>query len=168
MAKDQQIFKLDKFIWTQDDYEQMGWHDCSIYGLSFLPIDENGTTHLVLDIDYIFKWINPIKPGQPFSFWVAPCTLVFKDAFSLMMNIDRRGGTTDMLEVADLYLVDKTEQETNEWIYEWKIDLQEGYITFKSSGFDQIVRHKPIFTDDQVLRLDERNGISFSQTPYSV
>jgi hypothetical protein len=84
------------------------------------------------------------------------------------MNIDRRGGTTDMLEVADLYLVDKVEQEPNQWIYEWKIDLQEGNINFKSSGFDQIVRQKPIFTDGQFLTLDERNGISFSQTPYAI
>jgi hypothetical protein len=73
-----------------------------------------------------------------------------------------------MLEVADLYLVDKVEQEPNQWIYEWKIDLQEGNINFKSSGFDQIVRQKPIFTDGQFLTLEERNGISFSQTPYAI
>ena len=168
MTTDQETFEVDKPIWTQYDYEQMGWHDCSIYGLTFLPIDEVGTTHLVFDIDYIFKWVNPVHPKPNFSFWVAPCTLLFKDTFALTINIDRRGGTTDMLEVADLYLVDKVEQETNKWIYEWTIDLQEGHINFKSSGFDQIVRQRPIFTDGQVLTLDERNGISFSQTPFAV
>lgn len=146
----------------------MGWHDCRIYGLTFLPVDELGTTHLVFDIDYIFKWLNPIYPKQNFSFWVAPCTLLFKDTFALTINVDRRGGTTDMLEVADLYLVDKVEQEVNKWVYEWTIELQEGRINFKSSGFDQIVRQKPIFTDGQVLTLEERNGISFSQTPFDV
>lgn len=167
MTENQNIFILDKPIWTQDDYEQMGWHDSSIYGLTFLPLDQFGTTHLVFDIDYIFKWVNPIHPKQNFSFWVAPCTLLFKDTFALTIDIDRRGGTTDMLEVADLYLVDKVEQETNKWIYEWTIELQEGRINFKSSGFDQIVRQKPIFTDGQVLTLEERNGISFSQTPFT-
>lgn len=166
MTENQNIFTLDKNIWTQDDYEQMGWHDCSIYGLTFLPVDEIGTTNLVFDIDYIFKWVNPIKPGQTFSFWVSPCTLVFKDAFALTMNVDRRGGTTDMLEIADLYLVGKVEQGTNQRIYEWSIDLQEGNISFKSSGFEQIVRQKPLFTDGQFLTLDKRNGISFSQTPF--
>jgi hypothetical protein len=165
MTQEQDTFILDKSIWTQDDYAQMGWHDGSIYGLTFLPIDENGTTHLVFDIDYIFKWVNPQKSGQPFSFWVSPCTLVFKDTFALTINVDRRGGTTDMLEIADLILVDKVEQETNKWIYEWTIDLQEGRINFKSSGFDQIVRQKPLFTGGQFLSLDERNGISFSMTP---
>ncbi len=168
MTQDQQIFNLDKFIWTQDDYEQMGWHDCSIYGLTFLPVDEKGTTHLLFDIDYIFKWVNPTKQGQPYSFWVSPCTLLFKDTFALTINVDRRGGTTDMLEIADLYLVDKVQQEKNNWTYDWNIDLQEGYIKFKSSGFDQIVRQQPIFSDGQFLTLEERNGISFSQTPYSV
>lgn len=164
MTTESAIFNLDKPIWTQDDYGQMGWHDCTIYGLTFLPVDENGATDLVFDIDYIFKWVNPSKPGQPLSFWVSPCTLVFKSAFALTMNIDRRGGTTDMLEVADLYLVDKVEQEANKWIYEWVIELQEGKIHFKSSGFDQIVRQQPIFTKSQCLTLEERNGISFSQT----
>lgn len=168
MTQNQEIFQLEKKVWTENDYEQMGWHDCSIYGLTFLPVEENGTTHLVFDIDYIFKWVKPIQPKQIFSFWVAPCTLVFKDTFALKMNIDRRGGTTDMLEIADLYLVDKVEQETNKWIYEWAIDLQEGSINFKSSGFDQIVRKKPIYTDGQFLTLDEREGISFNQTPYLV
>jgi hypothetical protein len=73
-----------------------------------------------------------------------------------------------MLEVSDLYLVDKVEQEANKWVYEWKIDLQEGDINFKSSGFNQIVRQKPVFTDGQFLTLEERNGISFSQTPFAV
>lgn len=161
----QEVFTLEKNVWTQDDYEQMGWHDCSIYGLSFLPVDEKGTTHLLFDIDYMFKWVNPVPPKQTFSFWVAPCTLVFKDTFDLVINVDRKGGTTDMLEIADLYLSEKIEQEKNKWVYEWNIDLQEGYIKFKSLGFDQIVRQKPTFTDRQILSLDERNGISFRLTP---
>ena len=165
MTQEQNTFTLDKNIWTQADYQQMDWHDCSIYGLTFMPVCERGTTHLVFDIDYILKWVDPRKPGQPISFWVSPCTLVFKDAFALTINVDRRGGTTNMLKIVDLYIVEKIEQETNKCIYEWTIDLQEGRINFKSSGFDQIVRQTPIFTGGQILTLDERNGISFNMTP---
>lgn len=168
MTQFQNLFIPEKTIWTQDDFEQMGWHDCSIYGLNFLPVDDMGTTHLVFDIDYIFKWVKPVPPKQSFSFWIAPCTLVFKDTYGLVINIDRKGGTTDMLEIADLYLTNKHEQEKNKWIYEWNIDLHEGYINFKSLGFDQIVRQKPIFTDVQILTLNERNGISFDMTPYAI
>ena len=166
MTENQELFTLDKNIWTQADFEQMGWHDSNIYGLSFLPADENGNSDLLFDIDYIFKWVNPIPPKQIFSFWVAPCTLVFKDTFGLVIDVNRQGGTTDMLEIADLTLIEKIEQEPNKWIYDWNIELQEGNINFKSSGFEQVLRQKPFFTDSPCLTLDERNGISFSMKPF--
>jgi len=168
LTRSEDIFILDKSIWTQDDYEKMGWHDCNIYGLIFSPLDDIGTTNLIFDIDYIFKWVNPIPPKRIFSFWISPCTLIFKDTFALTINIDRRGGATDMLEIADLLLIDKVEQEKNKWIYEWSIDLQEGNINFKSSGFDQIVRQKPILTDSQILTFEERQGISFTTMPITL
>jgi hypothetical protein len=168
LTENQELFTLDKNIWTQHDFEQMGWHDSNIYGLSFFPVDENGNSDLLFDIDYIFKWVNPIPPKQIFSFWVAPCTLVFKDTFDLIIDVNRQGGTADMLEIADLTLIDKIEQEPNKWIYNWNIELHEGNINFKSSGFKQIVRQNPVFTDSQCLTLDERNGISFSIKPFKL
>lgn len=161
-------FELEKVIWTEKDYEQMGWHDCNIYGLIFqYSTNENVTTDLIFDIDYIFNWVHPIPPKHNFSFWVSPCTLIFEDTFALTMEIDRRGGMADMLEIADLYLVGKIEQEPNKWIYEWNIELQEGKITFKSNGFKQIVRQKPILTESQVLTLEERKGISFAPKAFN-
>lgn len=160
-------YKLEKSIWTEKDYEQMGWHDCHIYGLIFQNDDSDRfATDLVFDIDYIFKWVHPTPPQQNFSFWVAPCTLKFENTFALTIDIDRRGGMSDMLEVADLCLVNKTEQETNKWIFEWSIELQEGKITFKSTGLKQILRQKPTLTKSQMLTLEERKGISFQQIPF--
>ena len=159
---------LEKVIWTQDDYELMGWHDCRIYGLIFQNVNDSWTTNIVFDIDYIFKWVRPIHPKQSFSFWVAPCTLMFKEAFDLTINVNQKGGRTEPPEIDDLVLKGKVEQETNRWVYEWDIHLQEGYIHFKSLGFDQVVRRRPILTDNQVLTVDERNGISFSLTPCSL
>ncbi|MDO5523422.1 MAG: hypothetical protein Q4G48_05185 [Bacteroidia bacterium] len=160
-------FQLEKTIWTEKDYEQMGWHDCNIYGLIFQNDNANNfSTDLIFDIDYIFKWVHPIPPKPNYSFWISPCTLKFEDTFALIIDIDRRGGMTDMLEIADLFLINKVEQESNKWIYEWAIELQEGKITFKSSGFKQIIRQKPIKTESQVLSLEERNGISFEQITF--
>ena len=158
-------YYLHKAVWTQKDYQQMGWHDSTIYGWIFKPTENGFSSDIVFDMDYIFQWVDPVAPKRNFSFWVAPCSLVFKNTFSLTINIDRRGGTTDMLEVADLYLVDKVEEEVNKWMYEWTIDLQEGRINFKSTGFDQVVRQQPVFTDAQCLTLEQRKGISFDLTP---
>ncbi|MBL1411085.1 hypothetical protein [Sphingobacterium faecale] len=160
-------YKLEKTIWTEADYEGMGWHDANIYGFVFHNDNaDSATTDLIFDIDYIFKWVQPVPPKDNFSFWVAPCTLRFENTFALEIDIDRRGGLTDMFEVADLHLLSKSEEKENKWIYEWVIELQDGRIAFKATGFKQIVRQEPVLSDSQVLTLVQRNGISFSQTPF--
>jgi len=34
--------RLEKNIWTEKDYNQMGWHDCTIYAMAF---KENDISH---------------------------------------------------------------------------------------------------------------------------
>ena len=53
-------FQPEKWIFTEADYESMGWHDSNIHAISFLP----ETFELVLDIDYILQWIHP-EPRCP-------------------------------------------------------------------------------------------------------
>lgn len=77
------------------------------------------------------------------------------------MEIDRYKGMTDMIEISDLELI-----KIENGIYEWRMELRDGYISFKSSGFKQFVRQKPIFGRSQVLSLEERNGISFNEITY--
>lgn len=152
---------LEKSIWTQDDFDNMGWHDANIYGMIIEKGEEPWQGNLIFDIDYIFEWIHPVPPQEYFSFWVAPCTLIFKEVYDVKIDIDYRGGAFDLLEISDLDLISKYEQETGVIIYEWQMGLQEGDIRFKSLGFDQIVRKAPVYTNSQVLSLEERGGISF-------
>lgn len=152
---------LEKSIWTQDDFDDMGWHDANIYGMIIEKGEEPWQGNLIFDIDYIFEWIHPVPPQEYFSFWVAPCTLMFKEVYDVKIDIDYRGGAFDLLEISDLDLISKYEQETGVIIYEWEMGLQEGDIRFKSLGFEQIVRKSPVYTNSQVLSLEERGGISF-------
>ncbi len=158
--------EIEKNVWTQDDFENMGWHDTNIYGLTIEKDEDSWTADLLFDIDYIFKWIHPIPPAQTFTFWIAPCTLIFKEVFELHVDFATDGGCLDLLEIADLYLTSKTEQEKNKYIYEWTIELQQGQIKLKSYGFEQIVRQEPVHIGQQVMTLEERGGISFSRKPY--
>ncbi len=157
---------LEKKIWTEEDFELMGWHDANIYGMIIEKEEESWQANLIFDIDYIFEWVHPSPPQEYFSFWVAPCTLVFKEVFDLKINIDCRGSAFDLLEIADLNLISKYEQEPGVTIYEWCLDLQEGDIRFKSLGFEQIVKKNPIYGNSQVLSNDERGGISFSKKAF--
>ena len=165
MTEQTDKFILDKSVWTQDDYSEMGWHDSNIYGFIIEKSEEDYSSDLLLDIDYIFKWVKPVPPGQTFTFWISPCTLVFKNCFDLQIDLDANGYSLDSLEIADLYLKTKTEQENNVFVYEWTIELQQGKINLKSLGFDQIVRQNPLLVQGQVLSLLERGGINFRRNP---
>lgn len=165
MTEQAEIFKLDKSIWTHNDFEEMGWHDASIYGLNIEKGAETWTADFLLDIDYIFNWVHPIPPAKTFTFWVAPCTLIFKECFDLHIDFKTDGGCLDLIEIADLYLKRKVEQEKNKFVYEWIIELQLGQITLKSYGLEQIVRKEPTHVQGQTLSLEERQGISFGRIP---
>jgi hypothetical protein len=73
-------YELEKWIWTEKDVEQMGWHDATIYGLR---LSEN----LELDLDYIFQWNQADIEGFQFTFWVAPATLVFEKPTDLSFEL---------------------------------------------------------------------------------
>lgn len=158
-------FILDKSIWTHDDFEIMGWHDANIYGLAIERNEDSWNADFLLDIDYIFNWVHPVPPEQNFKFWVAPCTLIFKECFDLHIDFKTDEFCLDLIEIVDLNLKSKTEQEKNKFVYEWTIELQQGQITLKSYGLEQIVRYQPKLVDEQILSLDQRGGINFGRKP---
>ncbi|WP_339815403.1 hypothetical protein [uncultured Imperialibacter sp.] len=140
-------YELEKWIWTEQDIEQMGWHDATVYGLQ---LKEN----LVLDIDYIFQWNRPDMEGFYITFWVAPATLVFESpmdlSFELSQSFDDR-----WLEIQDIEmkLVDNKRV--------WTVITQQGYISFSADTFRQIIRKKPTLQLGQCIPYDERGGFSF-------
>jgi len=160
-------YEPDKAVWTQADYEHMCWHDVSVHGFA-IQVQE-GTWHhnLLLDIDYILKWVSPTPPNMNFSFWVAPCTLVFKNVFDLEIATEHVGGRLQVPEIESLGLVGSFEQEKGVSVYEWHLSFHNfGDIWLKSYGFTQILRAAPVLTGSQALSIEERDGISFDNTPY--
>ncbi len=53
METSRKQYILEKSIWTDLDFENMGWHDSRIHSVAF---GEN--FELIFDIDYIFKWLS--------------------------------------------------------------------------------------------------------------
>ncbi|MGO4622608.1 hypothetical protein AB4Z34_16890 [Ensifer sp. 2YAB10] len=66
-----------KAIWTDVDFNDMGWHDCRLYGIKLLDEGFN----LSLDIDYMFRW-------PELGFGVSPCVLKFFNVFDLKIDLD--------------------------------------------------------------------------------
>lgn len=154
---------LEKSIWTQEDFDNMNWHDANIYGMIIEKQEglENGS--LIFDIDYIFEWVHHIAPLEPFTFWVAPCTLIFKEVYELRIDVDQQGNTFELFDFDSITMSSKKELDNGCTVYEWLLGLHIGEMQFKSLGFNQIVRKAPIYTNSQVLSLEERGGISFSK-----
>ena len=153
-------FELEKSIWTEKDFEIMGWHDSMIHGISFFNKPELFESSILFDIDYIFKWILD-EETQLYSFMVSPCTLIFNDVINLNINISFGRLMSTELEIADITLEGENQHSETYKNYSWRIETQRGDITFESSGFKQFVRELPKHIQGQFFDLEERNGVSF-------
>jgi hypothetical protein len=123
--------------WSDTDYEVMRWHHSTLYSMSFPS--ESAT--LCFDIDYIIESASL----NEFVFKVAPCLLIFNNISNLEIKI--RGGNTMGFEINDILRKKKklTTTEGRKLLWEYKIDLfDEGYITFNSTGFNQVILAQPI------------------------
>lgn len=140
---------LEKDIWTEADFDQMGWHDSTIYKMVL-------SGDLALDIDYIFKWNQPEVEGLIFTFWVAPSTLVFKSIRDLRFDLE--------VLLDDAFQIDDIEREETAAGIRWTIITQRGEMEFISEGYEQFVRQQPTFQYRQFIGYVERNGHSLERT----
>lgn len=142
---------VNKSIWTNDDFEFMGWHDCPIYGIRF-------DNEILIDLDYILKWeLDTTK--KAYSFWISPATLIFHNVSNLHIdiNLDFING----IEILDINREILKDTKTK-----WIIGAQEGTITLIASGYTQYIRRIPLLTTSQCLSEIERNGYSFDKTGF--
>jgi hypothetical protein len=158
-------YKPIKSLWTQNDFDQMSWHDNRLHGIGIID-DFNPHEHEVrFDIDYIFEWAgHNNKPGTA-GFWIAPSTLVFP-ASSMSIGIDHLRGYW-IMEIERSNPVKIHEGRCIEWT--WKVSLNTGgLITLNASEFFQYTRQAPIFLPcpDQCLESRQRGGISFDKRLY--
>ncbi|MEP2510417.1 MAG: hypothetical protein ABJH72_13725 [Reichenbachiella sp.] len=148
---------IEKLIWNQDDFDQMGWHDSHVYALAF----KNENFELIFDLDYITEWVHPNETETYFKFWVAPTTLVFKNVHSLNIDLD------DSLEI----LIEEIKRDNpvkainaQQLEYDWRIETSNGLISFKSVGYVQFIRELPELISTQKIGLEKRGGLSFAET----
>jgi hypothetical protein len=156
-------FELEKTIWTEEDFDRMGWHDVTIHAIAF----STETQELLMDIDYLFAWADPEAPEPHYTFWMAPCTLVFSNVHGFTADIDWGPG----LEISRVSREDAGRppnadgiKKEKEW--RWDFDCQEGRFSFHSVGYRQIARRRPVRAKTQSFPWDERGGVSFDRNAY--
>ena len=151
------INKIEKKIWDNNNFEEMGWHDNKIYGLSF-GVEEY---EISFDIDYIFKWIAPEKNETNFKFQISPATLVFRNVYDLNISF-----SSVNIIIEEVYRDNPTTPKNYMHIkepleYDWTIKTTNGDITFKSVGFIQYIRQEACILEENSIGLVRRKGISF-------
>jgi hypothetical protein len=153
---------------TDAEFEQLSWHDSTIWGLEFHPPDPNAgdwTCDLVLDIDFIVEWLCGVGGADRFQFRVAPATLRFHTVSDLRIAIEW-GNTGVLLHEAVIDRIERQRSPTaprDRPSYRWRIALnwpQSGEIAFEAAGFTQALRAEPIVTDRQSLTQRARQRLS--------
>ncbi|MGW2872621.1 hypothetical protein [Kitasatospora sp. NPDC001225] len=154
---------LSKSVWSDADFEEMGWHDATVHGL-YVQQTDDFLPRLLLDLDYIVQWVHPVRPARNFSFWVAPATLAFEEVWDLQGDFGFEGMAPE-LEIADLHRLapDDDKQDSPHWHIEGhSFDLK-----FRASGFRQYVRETPRLTSTPVLSGAERGGCRFTEAGFA-
>lgn len=134
---------LEKSIWTAADFDKMNWRGVSIYEMAM-------TGDLELDLDYIFNRNEPELKGFIPTFWIAPCTLVFKQIRDLRFDMD--------VVRSDGFQIDYIEKSDDRWI----IVTRNGDLSFTSDGYEMFVRQKPTFQYRQFIGI-ERGGYTLER-----
>lgn len=160
---DDQGHGLTKAVWTDADFDVMGWHDCKLYALALIQDDEDDFAgRLFLDLDYIVRWAGGGTPGELYSFWISPATLIFHGVYHLEGSITQSRSFPEAFEIDGL----NREPVDDRLGYDrWTIE-SELAISFRAAGFRQIMRREPLHVPDQHLAMQLRGGISFSAQPY--
>lgn len=153
-------YELGKWLWTESDFEIMGWHDSRIYALAFAP----EKSEIIFDIDYIFQWVSPQEGEVSFSFWVSPATLVFENIYNIEFDLGLNDGELE-IDVIKRELIGAPRNaqyigKNEEWI--WIIECQQDEIKFRSAGYKMHVRAKPKFGHQQIINPETRQ-VSFDR-----
>ena len=155
-----EIHEIEKWVWTEADFERMGWHDVAVYAFAY----QAQNWEFLLDLDYILQWVDPLEGELGYQFTTAPATLVFADVGSIRIDLEPLSGfeieNISRSDPQTRALPDGTSSKVH-WL--WTIDFQEGEITFRSTGYAQYIRRNPILSTRQSLTAAERGGLSFER-----
>ena len=150
-------YTLEKWLWTEADFEQMGWHDARIHAVAFA----SEAFEFALDIDYILQWIQPAE-DEFYRFWVAPATLVFENVHDVKFDLE----PFEAVEIADLRRDDPQPPRNAQFIgrdteWRWVVETHQGEISLRAIGYKQHIRREPVFGRAQSLDIAARGGYSF-------
>ncbi|MFF3255568.1 hypothetical protein ACFYWP_32105 [Actinacidiphila glaucinigra] len=154
---------LTKNTWTDADFDEMGWHEVTIHGMCVQPgAGDDSLPRLLLDIDYIVRWVHPVPPKKHFSLWIAPSTLVFEDVWDVEGDLAFKGMALSL----DIDHLRRSTAEDKRDEPQWHIEGHYFDLKFRATGYRQYLRQAPRLSPRLVLSLGDRGGLSFAETAF--
>jgi hypothetical protein len=112
--------------------DEINLHDCKIYSLGY----NEKNNQFLLDVDYISsEWV--LEQNGYYSFTIKQAIFAFENAWDININISM----DNVLIIDDVIISNPHNPKNvacfseNTLEYDWKIELFQGEITFKSIGF---------------------------------
>ena len=144
--------------WRTEDFESLSWHDVHVHGFRFASFsEEEGSTELVLDIDFILKWEDSAPDIQ---FTICPAELTFHGVFGLKFEIDYAATSAGMCPFSIEGIQREPLESPNGFkLFRWRLPINwpRGLVEFEAPAFTQTLVGKPIVkTGSQSLSPAER------------
>jgi hypothetical protein len=143
-------------VWHTQDFDSLSWHDNHVHALR-IEQGEWGAGTLILDIDYIEKWL---KSGDRCRFSIVPAHLKFLDVTDLVINLDYRSASAGLTPFSIHDIVRRIEQRERYIAQLWTIEVNWpiGKLEFESMGFEQTALCDAIVSDVQLLEPSQRTA----------
>lgn len=151
------IYHPEKTVWSDQDFDVMGWHDASVWSM----VADSDSFEFLIDIDYIFNWVDPSQGETYFKFWVSPATMVFKNASDVRIDIESQQGRIEILELRREQVGPSSNRKFTQ--YKFTFECQQGRIELQATSFKMYVRRAPALLKQQSYAFSVRNGVSFSR-----
>jgi hypothetical protein len=148
---------IDLGPWSNDDFDNLSWHDVHVHALRFGAFNETeGTCDLLLDLDYILRWE---KAQDGFLFTVCQAILRFHRVFNFKMALDYASPTAGMCPFSiDGIVREPVQAPTGYKYYRWRITINwpQGTLEFEAPNFAQTLVGSPSIQNGQSLSGDKR------------
>jgi len=135
--------------WTNDDFEDMCWHDNRVHGIKIYSPHEGWDYDIIFLIDHILEWIN--TDGR-FRFLVATARLAFHGAhnanIAVLLNY-RQNLDIDRIEREDISSEAEKKVGCTKYMFSIYFHSQNNPITLEANGFTQSLTSVPILMDRQ-------------------
>jgi hypothetical protein len=153
---------LAKSVWSEADFEQMGWHDNAVHAFALEPTEDH-PGRLLVDLDYIVEWVKPVPPESNFTFWMSPATLVVDPAWGISLNVEL---VVMAFELSLNAILRSGPDEHGR--HRWQLEGHDFNLTVKAKGYRQYLRQRPIHAAGPRLSVEQRGGLSFEERGFEL